>query len=79
MGSLAHTGILGYCEQRICMCLFNRRGVFQLLADATAGHCRKYELRGLGDGGNCHLQPGLLSGMGEESIQGTRGRGHLKR
>lgn len=73
MGSLAHTGILGYREQHIRMLLSDRRGILQLLANAKARHAGKYELRRLDDGGDCYLQPGLLPGVGEESLHGTGG------
>lgn len=77
MGSLAYTRTLGYYEQYICMLLFDNRRVFQLLANAKAGHSRKHELRCLNDGGNCYLQPVLLSRMGEESVYRTGDRGGL--
>ena len=59
------------------MLLFDNRGVFQLLANAKAGHSRKYELRCLNDGGNRYLQPVLLPRVGEESVYGTGNRGGL--
>ena len=59
------------------MWLFDRRGVFQLLANGNAGHSRKYELRCHGDGGNRYLQLDLLFRLGEKSVQGTCDRGGL--
>lgn len=59
------------------MRLFDRRGVFQLLANHKAGHGGKYELRRPGDRGDCYLQPGLLPRVGEESLYGTGHRGDL--
>ena len=77
MGSVAHTGILGHREQHVRVRLFDNGGLLQLLADGKASHGGEYELRRLGDGGNCHLQPILLPRVGEESVYGTGDRGGL--
>ena len=77
MGSLAYTGILGNCEQRVCLYLSDRHGVFQLLAHGEAGYSREYELCSLSNGGSCNRQPGLLPRLGEESIYRTGDRGGL--
>ena len=77
MGTVAYSGTLGQREQCHRMWLFDRGGIFQLLANCKAGHGGEYELCCPGDGGDCHLQPGLLSRMGEESVHGTGGRGDV--
>ena len=77
MGPLAHTGILGNREQRVCLYLSDRHGVFQFLAHGKAGYSGEYELRSLSNGGSCNRQPGLLPRMGEESIYRTSDRGGL--
>ena len=59
------------------MCLFDCRGVLQLLANGATGHGGKHELCGLSDGRDCYLQPGLLPRLGEESVHGAGDRGDV--